>query len=223
MKNERLNEIVKLCGKVNRVADIGCDHGKVLGELHKNGASYLIASDISEPSVKKAEQLLKELNCKNYSIRVGDGFSTLTNADNLDLIIIAGMGGYEIVKIINNSKINLKKLILQPQNNVIMLRNFLIEHNFKIITDKVVEDKSKFYNVLKVEKTNIKHHLTKREIEFGKTNLKKFNPSFIKMLEEENFKLANRIEKIKNDLLKKEFTNKIIKNNKEIERAKSRR
>ena len=79
MLSYRLNEIVKLCGKAKRVADVGCDHGKVLAELAKNKAEFLIATDISEPSVKKAEQLLTQLNFKNFSVRVGDGCQTLTN------------------------------------------------------------------------------------------------------------------------------------------------
>lgn len=223
MVSYRLNEIVELCGKAKRVADVGCDHGKVLGELAKNGAKYLVATDISEPSVRKAGELLNQLKFKKFSVRVGDGCQTLTEADKLDMIVVAGMGGLEIIEILKKSPIKLTNLVLQPQNNVIKLRQFLMDNNFKIIVDKVIEDKQKFYNILKVKKVDKKCDLTSREIEYGKSNLKGYNPHFVLMLMEENKKLAQRQIGVKNEKTKNEMINKIIKNNKEIERANNRR
>lgn len=223
MLSYRLSEIVKLCKNHTRIADVGCDHGKVLGELAKNGANFLVASDISEPSVKKAEQLLTKLNFKNFDVRVGNGFETLSDSDNLDLIIVAGMGGLEIIQILKNSKIKLTNLILQPQNNVVKLREYLCNNNFYVQLDYVICDKDKFYNIIKVKKDNKFHKLTKREITFGKTNLKTFNPEFISMLESLNFKLANRVQGIKDESLKNEIVEIIKENNVEIERAKNRR
>lgn len=223
MLSYRLNEIVKLCGKAKRVADVGCDHGKVLAELAKNKAEFLVATDISEPSVKKAEQLLTQLNFKNFSVRVGDGCQTLTNNDNLDVIVIAGMGGMEIIEILTAAQIELKTLVLQPQNNVIKLREFLTENNFYIHTDKVVEDKGKFYNILKVVKTNERQGLSTRQLIYGKTNLREHNPHFVQMLEQENEKLANRLENIKNDEMRKAIMQNIVSNAQEIDKAINRR
>ena len=199
MLSYRLSEIVKLCGKAKRIADVGCDHGKVLAELAKNKAEFLVATDISEPSVKKAEALLTELKFKNFSVRVGDGCQTLTDDDKLDVIVIAGMGGMEIIEILTNATIKLKTLVLQPQNNVIKLRQFLTDNNFYIQTDKVVEDKGKFYNIIKVVKTNEPVGLSTRQLIYGKTNLRECNTHFIQMLEQENEKLMARLNNIKND------------------------
>lgn len=219
----RLSEIISLCGKAKRVADIGCDHGKVLGELAKNGAEFLIATDISQPSVQKAEKLLKSLKFNNFSVRVGNGCETLTDKDNLDLIIIAGMGGLEIIEILKNAKIKLNKLVLQPQNNVVKLRKFLADNYFYVEVDKVVEDKSKFYNILKVEKTDKSQSLSLREINYGKSNLMGYNPHFVSMLQEQNAKLMQRQKNIKNEDLKNEILQTIVNNNKEIEYANNRR
>ena len=223
MVSYRLSEIIKLCGTAKRVADVGCDHGKVLGELARKNAKYLIATDISEPSVRKAGSLLNSLNFKNFSVRVGNGCETLTDADKLDLIVIAGMGGLEIIEILKNAKIKLTNLVLQPQNNVVKLREYLAENNFYISTDKVIEDKSKFYNILKVKKTNEKHELTERQIIYGKSNLVGYNPHFVLMLMEENDKLALRQNGVRNEKLKNEMLQTIKNNNKEIERANNRR
>lgn len=222
MLSKRLNKIVSLCGKVKRVADVGCDHGKVLAELVKGGANFVVASDISEPSVKKAESLLKEIGAKNFSVRVGNGFETLTNNDNLDVIIVAGMGGLEIIEILKNSKINLKRLILQPQNNVIKLREFLQNNNYYIVYDNIIEDKGKYYNILNVKISDTFHKLTKRELLYGKTNLKKHNPDFISMLKYENQKLLNRANNITNKILLKQILKTIALNQKEIKKASER-
>ena len=224
MLSYRLNEIVKLCGRAKRIADVGCDHGKVLAELaNKKSTQFLIASDISAPSVDKAKILLESMNYKNFSIRVGNGFSTLTDVDNLDMIVVAGMGGFEIIEILKDSKIKLTNLVLQPQNNVIKLRQYLLDNNFYIVTDKVVNDKGKFYNILKVKKSESKQHLSEREIKFGKSNLTDYNPEFVLMLKEENDKLALRLTNIKNQNLHNEIMQKIIENNKEIDRANNKR
>lgn len=223
MLSYRLSEIVKLCGKAKRIADVGCDHGKVLAELAKNKAEFLVATDISEPSVKKAEALLTELKFKNFSVRVGDGCQTLTDDDKLDVIVIAGMGGMEIIEILTNAIIKLKTLVLQPQNNVIKLRQFLTENNFYIQTDKVVEDKGKFYNIIKVVKTNEPVGLSDRQLIYGKTNLRECNTHFIQMLEQENEKLMVRLNNIKNEEMRKAIMQNIISNTQEIEKAINRR
>ncbi len=223
MLSYRLSEIVKLCGKAKRIADVGCDHGKVLAELAKNKAEFLVATDISEPSVKKAEALLTELNFKNFSVRVGNGCQTLTDADKLDVIVIAGMGGMEIIEILTNATIKLKTLVLQPQNNVIKLRQFLTDNNFYIQTDKVVEDKGKFYNIIKVVKTNEPVGLSTRQLIYGKTNLRECNTHFIQMLEQENEKLMARLNNIKNDEMRKAIMQNIVSNTQEIEKAINRR
>ena len=224
MLSYRLNEIVKLCGRAKRIADVGCDHGKVLAELAKRKSTqFLIASDISAPSVEKARVLLESMNYKNYSVRVGNGFSTLTEQDNLDMVVVAGMGGFEIIEILKASPIALTNLVLQPQNNVIKLRQYLNENNFYIVTDKVVNDKGKFYNILKVKKSETKQRLSVRAIKYGKSNISDYNPEFVLMLEEENQKLANRLSGIKNKELYNSIMQEIINNNNEIDRANNRR
>ena len=54
-----------------RVADIGCDHGKLVEDLFINNMiDYAFVSDISKPSVTKAVELLTKNNrnfdyCRN--------------------------------------------------------------------------------------------------------------------------------------------------------------
>ena len=205
----RLLKICELAKNAVRLADVGCDHGKVLDYLIKNNnLNFVVASDISAPSVKKAQTLLEKQNKVSFSVRVGDGFSTLTQDDNLDTVIVAGMGGLEIINILSATNIKVPNIILQPQNNVVKLRRYLTEHSFTIVNDLVVSEKRMFYTILKVVPGT--QNLTEQQIKYGVNVL---NPSleqinylnFIKneyakrlnmVNEQEKLRLQNEIDEI---------------------------
>lgn len=193
--SNRLQNVVNLISPCGVVADIGCDHGKVLHYVLKNNiAQFVFGSDISQKSVEKTAELLKQNNYVNFKTLTSDGLKAYEN-NELELIgciVIAGMGGNEIISIlehlllVKNNLLRLKTLILQPQNNVVALRNWLQKHNFFVEHDWLLVEKEKFYNILKVipfQKTQQK--LSEQEILFGKTNLVKFNPHFLQFLQNE--------------------------------------
>ena len=205
----RLKAICELAKGSKRIADVGCDHGKVLDYLIKNtDVEFVVASDISAPSVQKAQKLLENQKNVQFSVRVGDGFTTLSNNDMLDTIIVAGMGGLEIINILSSDKIkNLKipKLILQPQNNVVKLRSYLNKSNFKITKDFVVLDRGKFYIILLVQVG--KQVLSEQQLKFGVECL---NPdeTTIKYLLSLKQKYQKRLNLVKNQQ-KEELINEI--------------
>lgn len=180
------------------VADVGCDHGKLGIELLlHNYCANCIFSDISEPSLNKATNLsLEKQVYSKCQFIVSNGFEKFSSETKIDYAIIAGMGGREIVNILLNrpKELDIKKFVLQPNNNVVYLRRMLVQNGFKIILDEVVLDNGIFYNVLLVKYG--KDLLLKNELEFGRTNLIKLNPDFVKYLE---FKL-NQLALILNDV-----------------------
>ena len=83
-----------------RMADIGCDHGKITAKLFlDNKIDFAVVSDISYESAEKARILLNGLNINSFDMRVGDGLKTINKEDNIESVIISGMGGEEIIKI----------------------------------------------------------------------------------------------------------------------------
>jgi len=158
--------------KGKRIADIGCDHGKIITYLLVNNLiDYAICSDISAPSVAKAEALLKQHNIddKCWDIRCGDGLKTISCEDKIDEVIMSGLGGREISKIISQSDIK-ARLILQPQHNEIDLKRYLVSHGYNIVFDKIVYDMSKFYNVFVAEQSDEVRKYNDYELYFGKDN-----------------------------------------------------
>ncbi len=150
------------------VAAIGCDHGKLAKYLLDNSiVDFVYISDISQPSLTKAIDLLDGYHGKFTAICC-DGLSGYS--DNIDIAIIAGMGGREIIKIIENSPINIDKYILSPQHNIVDVKKFLLAKGYQIVYDIVVKDSNKFYNIIKCDKHCKQTKLTQFDLVFGKDN-----------------------------------------------------
>ncbi len=168
--DQRLKTVADLVdGKV--VADIGCDHGK-LGYylLGVEKAKKVIATDISAPSLKKAKELALENGvCDNMETRLGDGLEPVESAE-ADNVIIAGMGGDLIAKIILSAYEKNKRyqtFILSPNTHAEKVRRTLSEIGHEIIVDDIVFACGKYYTVIK-SKEGGEVVLTEKQILLGK-------------------------------------------------------
>lgn len=185
---DRLKEIFTNIDECEVFADVGCDHGYIAKAMLKSGKSKkVIVSDISAKCLQKAIDLLSKEIAENKAVAiVSDGFKNLPQCD---LALIAGMGGEEIISIIENAPKLPEKLILQPMKNLEKVRTFLVEKGYKIILDYVFYKNGKFYDLIKVEKGI--DTLTQEEIEFGRTNLIEKGSAFTKRLKEDIKKLSD--------------------------------
>ncbi len=152
--SKRLEEIVNLIDKNSKVADIGTDHGLVPNFLVENNiSSYIVASDISEKSLEKTYELVdnKYIDSKIY-LRVGNGLEVIEK-NEVDTVILAGMGGILISKLIEKDfdKVeNLKKLILQPMQNQYELREYLYKKGFIFNDQRIVYEEKKYFEIMDV-------------------------------------------------------------------------
>lgn len=166
--SKRLKLIAGLVDK-KIVSDVGCDHGKLIDYLFKNNQiEFAYVSDISLPSLNKAIRLLSNSKYKFEAIHC-DGLLGYTDV-LVDQCIISGMGGDEIIKIVSNSPIEINSFILSPQHNNIDVKRFMLSQNYTIIFDIIIEDKGKFYNILKFDKNNSKYNISEFDLYFGKDN-----------------------------------------------------
>ena len=166
----RLEAVVDLCPKAKVIADIGCDHGLVTAELVlQDKSEEVIAIEKSAQCLNKAVFLADTINILQFvSFRQGDGFEPTTKHDKIKAAIIAGMGGDEIIKILENKPKKLYDFVLQPMKDASKLREYLVLHGFKILVDKLVKEENRFYDVIRVTKG--KDKLSELELIFGKTN-----------------------------------------------------
>lgn len=148
--SKRLRAIVNFCDKNKIIADIGTDHGFVPSFLYEEDINRkIIATDISLNSLNKAIEFT-ELRGNKGKIEhiVCNGLEKIPPVDQ---IIIAGMGGILISKILDRDfekARQAEKLILQPMQQVDYLRKFLYDKGFKILDEKIVFEDNKFFHII---------------------------------------------------------------------------
>ena len=171
------------------LADIGCDHGKAGAEAIRRGlAQRVIFGDVSRQSLEKAKNLCAAEGAAKVQFVCCDGCDGIDRADTL---LIAGMGGKEIISILRKCRFVPKQLVLQPMRNQRELREYLKENWYAEI-DKTVFDK-KFYTVLRC--CAGKESPDELTLTFGKTDLKERRPEFEKFLKKEIIKAKALLEK----------------------------
>ena len=135
------------------VADIGTDHGFIPVFLAQTGtAENIIASDISAASLESARKSAAGYNVEGLiKFHTAPGLDGIS-PDEVDTVVIAGMGGETIKNIIRDApwtKSRNVKLILQPQSKINILCRFLYDNGYEINEIKYVRDRVKSYTVIK--------------------------------------------------------------------------
>ncbi len=158
----RIRAIVELMPSVANVADIGCDHGLTgLLSLSEKKAIQVIATDISEPSLRKAYDLAENYGLISfYDFRLGDGLDVI-DKEEVDAIIISGMGGELMRDILEKGKSkisSLTTLILSPNTREDVVRSWLYFAGFVVTAEKIVEENGLFYQIFtaKVSQSSIR-------------------------------------------------------------------
>lgn len=153
----RLRAIANMIDKCEILTDIGTDHAYIpINAVERGICNRAIAVDINKGPVEIAANNIKQAGFSNSIItRLADGLDGISQ-DEVDTIVMAGMGGLSIIDIISN---NLSKamianiLIMQPMNSVEYLREWLGLNGFEILDEELEQEEYKIYNILKVNYT----------------------------------------------------------------------
>lgn len=190
MLDKRLSAIFNQIGDCAVLADIGTDHGLLcLTALNSGKVQKVIATDISDKSLQKAINLLTENGFENNcEFRVGDGLSVLSSSE-ADVIVVSGMGGREICKMINSAQDFSSRFILSPQSDVKLVRQTLLSCGFEILSDFVVLSQSKFYDIIVAQKGRDSY--TEFELEYGKSIHRAKSEDYLLWLDKEIEKATN--------------------------------
>jgi tRNA (adenine22-N1)-methyltransferase len=163
--NKRIEKINSYISKSDSVADIGCDQA-FLAELLSKREIYSIASDIKENIIKNAKKRLSKSNNKYISFIVSDGLEKIP--DSVDTLVLSGMGTHTILKILNKSTKQYKKIITISNNNHDILRKEMLKLNYKVDKEEIIFEKNKFYNLILFIPGSVKY--SKEEILLGKNH-----------------------------------------------------
>ncbi|MEG0249814.1 MAG: class I SAM-dependent methyltransferase [Peptostreptococcus sp.] len=149
---KRLEKIASLVSDNVKVADIGTDHGYIpVYLLKEDKIKSAILADINKGPLNNAREEIKKMGLENLTdLRLGSGVSVL-KTNEVDEIIIAGMGGVLISEIIEDGLDVCKscdKLILQPMQAPEELRKYLLNNNFEIIDEHMVNEDFRIYEII---------------------------------------------------------------------------
>ena len=212
----KINSRIKLIGDLvsdNSVClDVGCDHAFLDIYLEKsNRGIKAIASDIAEGPLEAARSNIKRENLEGkIEVRLGNGLDTYTN--DIDTVVISGMGGRNMIGIFKNNikKLkNIETLILSPNNYQEDVKLYLTKNGFYIDNEEFVREKKFIYQVIVFKKG--KKRYTKRQMLFGPIFLIKKWPLF-----KEYYEREYKTREIMLEFLPKRFRLKRYKLKKEI-------
>ena len=177
--NQRLKTIGDLVEANSFCLDVGCDHALLdIYLVKKNKNIKAIASDIAEGPLEQAKKNIKRERLEDkIETRLGSGLSTYT--DEINTIIISGMGGRNIIGICKETPKVLKKIdtiIISPNNYQEDVKRFLTKNGFYIENEEFVKDKKIIYQIIVFKRGKKKY--TKKDYFFGPIFLIKKGPLF---------------------------------------------
>lgn len=177
--NDRLKTIGDLVSANSFCLDVGCDHAFLdIYLVKKNMNIKAIASDVLEGPLKHArENIKREVLEKKIEVRLGDGLDTYS--DEVDTVIISGMGGRNMIGIFKKNLSVLKKLdtiIVSPNNYQEDVKRFLCKNGFMIDEEVMVKEKKFIYQIIKFVKG--KKRYSRKEYFFGPVFLEKKDKLF---------------------------------------------
>ena len=134
------------------VIDVGTDHGTVPVWLVQRGyPGHIFASDINVGPLNAAKHTAAQAGVTDWiEFLLSDGLQ-LCPPEAVDTIVIAGMGGDLIVKILDEAEWCMHpryRLILQPMTRAEVLRYWLAYNEFEILSESVAEEGNTLYQIL---------------------------------------------------------------------------
>ena len=166
--NNRLKKVGDLVDANSLILDIGCDHALLdIYLVKENKVKRAIASDISEGPLNSARANIIDHHMEDQiELRLGDGLECYTN--DIDTVVVSGMGGRTIIGIFKYQLAVVKKIktiILSPNNYQEDVRRFFSKIGFTIEEEVLVKDGKVIYQIIKFKRGKRKYR--KKDYFFG--------------------------------------------------------
>ena len=134
------------------VADVGSDHGKLIISLFEGGViSKGYAIENKKGPYSRLVKAIEDSGCKEHIIpMLSDGISELPS--DVDIVILAGMGGTNIIDILkaHPGKLkNVRTIIVDAHNAIPEMRKAICKLGYVIADEDIVLDAGKYYEIIK--------------------------------------------------------------------------
>lgn len=194
--SKRLEVVSSFIKDNSKIIDVGCDHGLLsicLANKYKN--INIIASDVNKNALSSAISNIQNARLEDrIKTRLGSGLEVIS-PEEIDTVIIAGMGSNTIVGILKYSKdklVNVNNIIVQSNTDLYFLRKNITSIGYYIEDEVMVEDKGIIYTVIKFTKGKKRYNY--KQLYLGPILLDKKDKLFQKKNEKElkTLKMINK-------------------------------
>ncbi len=199
MLSKRLTACLNYLKPVTVLYDVGTDHGYLAIEaIKQNIVTKAYAVDNKIGPLKSAKQAIKTAGLEDRIIPLlSDGIDDLK--DDVDGLVIAGLGGKTIANILaHHTHKQLKRLVLQPNNNAALVRLLTKTHQLKITEETLVLEDDIIYPIIVLEPGQ--QDLDTKDIHFGPILRREQSPLFKQMVESDIAHLEAVISTIPNHI-----------------------
>ncbi len=187
--NNRLLKVASMVDKNKSIIDIGCDHALLSIYLVQNHSpKKVIASDIHEGPLNHARENIKKYQVeKEIKVKLGKGMEPIE--EDIDTVIISGMGGLNMIGILKYQKEkyqNVDTIILSPNSDTDKVRKEICKLGFYIKDEKLVKEKNIIYPVIMFQRGKKRYHYF--EYLYGPILIQNKDSLLIEYLQEEKRK-----------------------------------
>ncbi|SDT20779.1 tRNA (adenine(22)-N(1))-methyltransferase [Pseudomonas granadensis] len=167
-----------------RLADIGSDHGYLPVALMRRGLiSAAVAGEVALTPFQAAQRTVRENDLQAHiCVRRANGLAAIRTEDGISAVSICGMGGETIRDILEAGKAHLsgnERLILQPNGGEQPLRQWLMEHGYRILSEEVLHENRFDYEIIVAERDGPVSY-TAQQLYFGPVQMQTRSPAFIR-------------------------------------------
>ena len=188
---KRLETIIERMPASGCIADIGCDHAYVAIEAVRRGkAARALACDVRKgPLQQAAEHILCAGLAGKIETRLSDGLEKVAPGE-ADSVIIAGMGGPLMERILQGRLADFGHFVLSPQSEIPHFRRFLLAEGMQIDEETMLIDEGKYYVIFNVSKradaaSSDSMYVTEEDFLYGGRLLRRLDPVLKSFLEKE--------------------------------------
>lgn len=188
--SRRIKTIALYIKPYKKIVDVGCDHGYLILEAFENcHIDFAQAIDNKPMPLKVAiNNITKEGLSSKVVFTLSDGLTDVW--DDVEVAIISGIGGFNIISILEKyTGNNIKRFILQANRNNYDLRKYIVSHSMDIVNEDIIYEDNKYYEIIICEPCECPKVYTNDELRYGPMLLKKRSECFIEKMKEEKKRL----------------------------------